>query len=231
MKMLITSAVLMTLAAAPTLAADPHADDPYRNTKAGFVFGNAIAGTIIAGPIGGAAAALVGIWTSGKVIDGYEKEAAEAELADVRAENMALQQQFAMLNVENIELQNLAASSLEFQVLFHTGNSALAAESAQRIARLAQFLAQQGSLQVRLSGFADPRGDDAFNEALSQQRVDSITAILTANGVDPARISSSAFGDRLSTASKDDYDAYALERRVSIELVPDVSATNLAATN
>ena len=229
MKTLITSAVLLALAAAPALAADTSTDDPYKGTKAGFIFGNAIAGTIIAGPIGGAAAAIAGIWTSDKVIDGYEKDAAVAELAVVQAENMALQQQFAMLNIENIELQNLAAASLDFQVLFRTGDSALTAEGTQRIESLAQFLMQQNSLQVRLSGFADPRGDEFYNEGLSQQRVESIAATLTANGVDPARISSTAYGDRLSLATEGDLDAYALERRVSIEVVPDVGTGSVAA--
>ena len=226
MKTLITSALLLSLASAPVLADD---SDPHKGTKAGFIFGNAIAGTIIAGPLGGAAAAVAGIWTSDKVIDGYEKEAVEAELAEARAENLALQQQFAMLNVENVELQNLAAASLEFQVLFRTGDSALTPEGEARIASLARFLAQQDSLQVRLSGFADPRGDDSYNESLSQQRVDSIAAILTDNGVEASRISASAFGDRLSMATEGDLDAYALERRVSIELVPDVSANSVAA--
>ncbi len=226
MNKLIPTAVLISLATGPAFAGD----DSHRGTKAGFIFGNAVAGTIIAGPIGGAAGALAGIWTSNKVIDGYEKEAIELELAEVSTENADMRTQLAMMDVEHVELQNLAASSLEFQVLFHTGKDALAVENEQRIERLARFLTQQGDMNVRLSGFADPRGDAVYNEVLSQGRIDSIVGILVANGVDESRIATEAFGDQLSVATDGDYDAYALERRVSIELVPQTESTSVAAT-
>ena len=82
---------------------------------------------------------------------------------------------------------------------------------------------------MRLRGFADPRCDDLYNESLSQQRLDSITAIRTANGIEASRISAQAFGDRLSLATEGDLDAYALERRVSIEIAPVSGVTNVAA--
>jgi outer membrane protein OmpA-like peptidoglycan-associated protein len=229
MKTLITSAVLLTLASGTALAAGSQPTEAQENGRAGIIIGNTIAGALLAGPVGAFAGFGAGYWLGDKYVASAGAEVTKTELAEVQAENDALYQQFAMLNVENVELQNLAAASLEFQVLFRTGDSALTAEGEARIERLAGFLAQQDSLQVQLSGFADPRGDDVYNESLSQQRLDSITAILTANGIEASRISAEAFGDRLSLATEGDLDAYALERRVSIELLPDVSSTSVAA--
>jgi outer membrane protein OmpA-like peptidoglycan-associated protein len=225
-----TAAALLLLITNPTFAADPHANEPHRNAKAGYVFGNALAGVAIAGPIGGAIGAAIGAWTSGKVIDGYDKEFAEEQLANERASNQMLQEQFAVVVQEKAELQNLAADSLEFQVLFHTGDSALADLSRDRIERLAAFLVNQDSLEIRLSGFTDPRGTDSFNDLLARARVDAIADVLAANGVAPERISTQAFGKTLSIAANGNFDAYALERRVSIELVPVADDANLAAS-
>ncbi len=87
------------------------------------------------------------------------------------------------------------------------------------------FLAEQPEIDVMLSGYADPRGDDEFNLELSEQRVRSVADSLQASGVGPERITINAYGDRQSSAVDGDLDAYALERRVTIELsVPAYSA-------
>lgn len=223
MKKLLTSAALLTLTSGPALAADPHADEPYRGTRTSLIFGNAIAGTLLGGPIGMVAGAATGIWVSDRVIDGRLSaeagQAVAAELNDSRAANVRLERQLATLQSDQVRWQQLASARLEFQVLFHTGDSVLAPASEERIARLADFLIEQPGLRVRLSGFADPRGDDAYNESLSQARADYIAALLERNGVPADRIALEAFGKRLSQAPEGNLDAYALERRVAIELV------------
>ena len=230
------SIVAVGMAAALTFTTTASADESvfhdkqaYRGTKATLIFGNTIAGMLIAGPIGAVAGTATGIWLTERVTDGYEKQAAEIAAADLQAENAELREQFAMLNVDNAELQRLAAESLEFQVLFHTGTAELSDTGAARIARLAEFLTEQDSLEVHLSGFADPRGDLAYNDELSQARVDNVAALLIEAGIDPERITAEAFGASHSVAATGDLDAYALERRVSIELLPTVDATSVAA--
>lgn len=233
MKTLVTSAALLTLSAGPALAADPHADEPYRGTRATLIFGNAIAGTLLGGPIGAVAGAATGIWVSDRVIDGYASAEAEqslgSALADARADNIQLQQRLTSLRTDQARWQQLASDSLEFQVLFHTGDSALAATSEERIVRLAAFLAGQQDLRVELSGYTDPRGDDAFNESLSRARAEQVAELLEQHGVQPGRIGIAAYGKRLSQAPEGNLDAYALERRVSIELVPANADASVAS--
>ena len=113
--------------------------------------------------------------------------------------------------------------------MFLTGEARLEPGSTERMTELAEFLTTQPDIRVALSGYADPRGDDSYNMQLSQQRIDSIEMLLQANGIDDQRITSSAFGDRQSTADEGNLDAYALERRVTIELLPAMHEAKLAA--
>jgi len=125
--------------------------------------------------------------------------------------------------------RQLASQYVSFELMFHTGASGLMPESERRLAQLAQFLAEQPDIDVTLSGHADPRGDDQYNLALTEGRVQTIATLLEVNGVDAARIVRNAFGDRYSLAAEGDFDAYALERRVTIELSVPGLATELAS--
>ncbi len=152
----------------------------------------------------------------------------EQELAGEHDANTNLRTQLADVDLQNTQLQRLAADSLEFQVLFRTGHSTLDVAGEERIARVARFLVRQPSLQIRLSGFADPRGDDAYNDELTGQRVANIADLLESNGLPASRITTTAYGDSQSVAADGDYDAYALERRVNIELVPPLDESGVA---
>jgi outer membrane protein OmpA-like peptidoglycan-associated protein len=83
-------------------------------------------------------------------------------------------------------------------------------------------------LQVKLDGYADPRGDADYNLSLSQQRVDSVAQALVAAGIEPSRIETFYHGAHASTASSGDYDAYALERKVRIQLLGAENAARIS---
>lgn len=211
----------VTTTSAATTSADNAAT---RNTIA---LGNGIAGGLLAGPIGFAAGLFVGDWLSDRVIDGYALPDTQAALADSRtalAESRSraaeLDRRLLAMTSEVGELQQIAVASLQFQVLFHTGNAELDAASAQRVDQLARFLDAQPQLQVRLSGHADPRGGDRYNDSLSAERVASVAALLEARGISAERISTTAFGASQSLSAEGDVDSYAFDRRVDIELLP-----------
>ena len=48
---------------------------------------------------------------------------------------------------------------------------------------------------VRIAGYADPRGSDAYNDALSMRRAQAVAASLTAAGVPAGRIIIEAHGN------------------------------------
>jgi outer membrane protein OmpA-like peptidoglycan-associated protein len=89
-------------------------------------------------------------------------------------------------------------------------------------------MANNDELAIRLDGYSDPRGAAGFNLALSQQRVKSVAEQLKLAGLDPSRISTFSHGATQSQALQGDYDSYALERVVKIELTKKNQASSLA---
>jgi outer membrane protein OmpA-like peptidoglycan-associated protein len=86
---------------------------------------------------------------------------------------------------------------------------------------LAGLVSRWPQLRVQIAGYADPRGDAGENERLSAARAESVSRLLEAGGVASARIETRAHGERMSQAVENDPDAYALERRVTVRLVPE----------
>ena len=72
---------------------------------------------------------------------------------------------------------------------------------------------------IQLDGFADERGDEGYNRALSEKRVQFVRDLFISAGVDAKRISSSAHGE--SAAQDENIDSLAMERRVSVKLFID----------
>lgn len=236
----IACTTLAALAACSTLAGTVQASDArtdaradtHKSTRATLIFGNATAGALLGGPVGYVLGAATGIWLSDRVVDGYALDDTQAALAQAQSDNARQRARydarFAQLEQEQAALQAFAADSLQFRVLFHTGDSLLDADSEQRIAQLASFMQRQPQMIVRLSGHADPRGGDAYNDGLSAERVARVTDQLQAYGVAADRIVMTAYGESQSLAAEGDLDSYAFERRVDIELLPAAEAAGLA---
>ena len=107
---------------------------------------------------------------------------------------------------------------LQLEMLFRTGATELTNTGQMRLAALADFLVDNPQIAIRLDGYADPRGDDSYNAQLSLGRVSHVARLLEQHGVDSARIQRFSHGASESVAAEGDYDAYALERAVKIEL-------------
>ena len=117
------------------------------------------------------------------------------------------------------ELTRLLEAGVAMDLLFRTDEFALAPSTGDRFAALGRKLADMQNVRVRLDGFADSRGDETYNLALSEKRVDFVREQLIAAGVAPERITTAAHGE--APAADETVDSYALERRVSITLSID----------
>ena len=114
------------------------------------------------------------------------------------------------------ELVNLLEAGISMDLLFRTDEHVLAKTTRTRLSELAAAIAAMPDLRVRLDGFADERGDETYNQSLSEKRVDFIRERLVAAGVDASRIVSRAHGE--TVAEDPTPDSLALERRVSLTL-------------
>jgi len=89
--------------------------------------------------------------------------------------------------------QQPVASS--FRVLFAPGSSTLQTPELATVRQAAvAFKARPGG-NIVLTGHTDTTGSPAFNQVLSQRRVDAVTAALAAEGVPASSITSSASGE------------------------------------
>jgi outer membrane protein OmpA-like peptidoglycan-associated protein len=105
---------------------------------------------------------------------------------------------------------------LQGDILFRTGSADIPQETSHEIETLAGVLAKSPALNVRLDGYADPRGTADGNLKLSEARANAVRDLFLAAGVREDALEVNAYGMSQSTA--EDSDGYALERRVRLTL-------------
>lgn len=195
----------------------------------------AAAGAIVGGPIG----AVVGLMIGGIVGDGV----GTAQRADQRAQNLEdelLETRMALSKVSartgGEQMLDDLSQRVHADVMFRTNGVDLDAQVASELAALGQLLAAHSQLEVQLHGFADPRGQAEKNLELSLRRADAVREALIKGGASPEQIRLTAHGEDLTTAAKNDVEAYAWERRVSMSIRPNptkgvaTTATQVAQT-
>lgn len=202
----------------------------------------AIIGAVAGGPVG----LIIGAAIGASIGDNIHQKTSEIESLSVsleqsRSEVETLERNVSDLDADidalNADLQRIARpevvsllqAGIAMDLLFRTDESALADSTGIRLNELAMTLATMPDIQVQLDGFADERGDEGYNQQLSQQRVEFVRDQLIAAGIQPSRISVAAHGE--SPAQDESIDSYALERRVSLTLFVDTTPALAANPN
>jgi peptidoglycan-associated lipoprotein len=80
------------------------------------------------------------------------------------------------------------------------------------------ILRANSGIQIRISGHADERGSDQYNDALGQQRAAAAKRYLTDNGIDGARIAIVSYGEQRPATTGSDESAWARNRRAEFEI-------------
>ena len=205
------------------------AEKSHRNQNVGVSSG-AVIGAIAAGPFG----AVIGAAIGAKIGDEFDEkdeqiaglesnvDSSKQRVASLERDLDALGTELDRLNeLARPELLDLMQAGIEMDLLFRTDEASVADTTGARLATLAGTLARMDDVRIQLDGFADERGDEAYNKSLSARRVQFIRDQFVAAGVHPERISTAAHGE--SIAQDDSPDSYALERRVSVRLFIDDS--------
>jgi outer membrane protein OmpA-like peptidoglycan-associated protein len=208
-----------------------HADDWLPAKKSATFLGATAAGVALGGPFGLVAGAVVGTWFTDKLDAADQVDESRDQLVTARMELRESRTDIAQLEAAlqdsrdtSAQYAQLVLDQLQLEMLFKTNATELTTTGQQRLARLAEFLVANPQIAIRLDGYADPRGDDSYNQQLSLGRVRHVAQALEDFGVDVARIESFSHGDSQSAAPEGDYDAYALERAVKINLSQQGSA-------
>jgi outer membrane protein OmpA-like peptidoglycan-associated protein len=90
----------------------------------------------------------------------------------------------------------------------------------QTLDQVAQTLAAYNQTYIDVLGHTDSTGSDAYNQALSERRAQSVAGYLTAHGVQPARMATRGYGESAPIATNATEEGRAANRRVEIKVVP-----------
>jgi outer membrane protein OmpA-like peptidoglycan-associated protein len=86
--------------------------------------------------------------------------------------------------------------------------------------QVAQTLSSYNQTYIDVLGHTDSTGSDAYNQALSERRAQSVSNYLAGRGVAQARIAARGYGEGQPIASNDTDSGRAENRRVEIKVVP-----------
>ncbi|QKK10742.1 MAG: OmpA family protein [Pseudomonadota bacterium] len=144
---------------------------------------------------------------------------AEAELVESQSAVAKLKETLVATNdASKLFKGGLEPHHYSLEVLFRTASHGVEPQYEEKLDRLATLLGEHPALTIKLEGYADHRGDAAYNKGLSEQRIGSVKQALIDNGVDAARIQATAYGEAHSAGAENDVDGWALERRVSVSI-------------
>lgn len=171
-----------------------------------------------------------------------EAERAQAAAAAAMAQTAVAQQQAAnaeaMARAAQAKAAQLESMMAELQakktergmiitigdVLFATNQATLTPNGVATVRKLAEVLVQNPERTVLIEGFTDSTGGDAYNQALSERRANSVRDALIGMNVGRERIATRGYGKAHPVASNDTASSRQLNRRVEIVLSNEGSA-------
>ena len=111
---------------------------------------------------------------------------------------------------------------LAADVLFDFDKATLLPKAEDTLKKAAEFIRQRAAGVVRIEGHTDAKGDDAYNQRLSERRAESVQKWFARNGLARVRFSSRGFGKTQPVAPNtkpdgaDDPEGRQKNRRVEI---------------
>src|SRR5260370_23710237 len=201
----------------------------------------AVSGLAVGAAAGGPVGAVLGAAAGALLGDRYHRQAqiSAALVADLdhsEAERSRLTRSVAQLDGSLTLAQAHGArldqtvqqtDELALDVSFRTNDDSITTRARPPLLKLGALVVTMPQARVRIAGYADPRGSEAYNSELSLRRAQGVAAVLMSVGVAPERILIEAHGKSESTSADGDLDGYAFDRRVTVR--PELPRSGEAA--
>jgi len=122
-------------------------------------------------------------------------------------------------------MQNLGATETDLEVrvelpadvLFDFDKADIRSDAASALAQLATLIRAYPSGSATLEGHTDSKGDDAYNQRLSEQRAGSVKRwLVEREGIDGGRLTPRGWGERKPVAGNEDDAGRQRNRRVEV---------------
>lgn len=120
------------------------------------------------------------------------------------------------IDLEKIKLGN---SVVLKNIFFDTDKSDIKDESKQELEKLIDFLSENNSIRIEISGHTDNIGDSKHNMVLSENRAKSVCDFLTNNGIEKSRLTYKGFGDTQPIKQNNTDENRAKNRRTEFKII------------
>ena len=171
--------------------------------------GSTARGAIIGAVVGGAAGAVIG-----HQMDQQAKEL-EVSIPGAKVERVG----------EGIQV------TFDSGLLFDFDSDAIRSDAGRNLSELAQSLKKYPNSKLLIVGHTDSKGEDAYNQALSQRRANAAAAYLEAQGIARSRVGTSGRGELEPVASNDTDAGRQLNRRVEVAIYASEEYRNQVKQN
>ena len=203
------AALALTACVAPAY----NAADPNARTRNGAIIGG-LTGVVIGATqsdeelTGAIAGGIIGAAAGGAIGATLDQQAAD------------LNRNIANPNVSVTNYGEYLVVNMPQDLLFATDSSALRGDLQGDIRAVGQNLLQYPNSRIEVIGHTDSTAEAAYNQQLSQDRANSVAAVLRSAGVPASRISTFGRGEDQPIASNLSPEGRAQNRRVEIIIRP-----------
>src|SRR5271166_1902477 len=160
-----------------------------------------------------------------------QEEAAKSAAAAAQAEQQQQQLRAQLLAQLNAVLQTVDTPRglmvTMADVLFASGKYQLSQDATLKLARLSGVISAHPGLRLRIEGYTDSTGSEAFNLTLSGQRADAVRTFLIGQGLQPGDVTSAGMGPADPVASNDTAAGRQQNRRVEIIVSGEAIGTKI----
>jgi outer membrane protein OmpA-like peptidoglycan-associated protein len=160
-----------------------------------------------------------------------QEEAAKSAAAAAQAEQEQQQLRAQLLAQLNSVLQTVDTPRglvvTMADVLFASGKYTLSQDASLKLARLSGVILAHPGLKLRIEGYTDSTGGEAFNLTLSGQRADAVRAFLVDQGLKPEDVASAGMGQGNPVADNGTAAGRQQNRRVEIIVSGEAIGTKI----
>jgi outer membrane protein OmpA-like peptidoglycan-associated protein len=194
---------------------DPYTGQQTINRTAVGILGGAVGGYLLGDLVGGShdrnakmIGAGIGAIAGGAVGNYMDRQEAE------------LRRQTAGTGVDVIRTGDELVLRMPAGITFPVDSYALQPGVQGTLNEVARTLASYNQTYIDVLGHTDSTGSDAYNQALSERRAQSVADYLASGGVARARMGIRGYGESQPIASNETEEGRAQNRRVEIKVVP-----------
>ena len=181
---------------------------------------------------------VVDLDTKNEIKQGHSNQSMVFIALDLNKNNaLQIQKEGYLFYSQNIHFKEYTTSSKPFEldvflepiatnstlvlnnVFYDFDKSNLKTESFIELDKLVDLLYKNPSLKIEIGGYTDDKGDEKYNQILSQKRAETVLDYLVQKGIDKMRLNAKGYGESKPIAPNDTEENKAKNRRTEVKVL------------